>query len=575
MKSAQHDQQAGTRGQHDAEVDVLIIGGGIAGLTLAIQLLRARPTLDVMIAERLPHPVAEAAHKVGESSVEMQAHYLRTVLGLQEHLDSEQLHKFGLRMFITHGDNTDIARRVEYGQITHAPLPAYQIDRGRLENYLAKKAADLGAIFLSGRQVRDIQLRPEAERHHATIQGESHLVEVSPRWIVDASGRASVLKRKLGLQRPVSHQMNASWLRIDTEIDVETWSDDPDWRRRVPCGLRRLSTNHLMGHGYWVWLIPLSSGATSIGIVADPRIHPHSGFNTLDKALGWLADHEPQCAEAIRHDLGRVLDFRVMANYAYSAQQVYSADRWCLTGEAGVSIDPLYSSGGDLMGISNGLVTDLIINALDGGQDRALIHNQVYLLLSQIWLVAYEDQYPVLGNARVIVAKVIWDTIIYWAVPGLLYFHDRLRYLSEDLESLAALYRTWEVHTRIQQFFREWNAVDSATACNVFADPYSLMDILIDLHTGMDAGLPPAELAAQVAKNVALLEQLAGQLFAVVSARLEASPSAEARTQARAWRTETMSAELIKKYRKLNEANPIDPSWISLGTRAETAAEAG
>lgn len=105
-----------------------------------------------------------------------------------------------------------------------------------------------------------------------------------------------------------------------------------------------------------------------------------------------------------------------MANYAYGAQQVYSADRWCLTGEAGVSIDPLYSSGGDLMGISNGLITDLVLNDLDGGPDRSIIHNQVYLLLSQIWLVAYEDLYPVMGNAQVMVAKVIWDTIIYWAV---------------------------------------------------------------------------------------------------------------------------------------------------------------
>ena len=35
-----------------------------------------------------------------------------------------------------------------------------------------------------------------------------------------------------------------------------------------------LSTNHICGEGYWVWLIPLSSGPISIGIVADPRFHP-------------------------------------------------------------------------------------------------------------------------------------------------------------------------------------------------------------------------------------------------------------------------------------------------------------
>lgn len=577
MKSKSHDcnpsSVAGATGPH--EVDVLIAGGGIAGLTLAIQIKQERPSLDVMVVERCAHPVPETAHKVGESSVEMQAHYLRTVLGLQDHLDSEQLHKFGLRMFIAHGDNSDIACRVEYGQIANAPLPAYQIDRGRLENFLGIKASELGVRFLDGHRIGRVELRAGAERHEVDVHGAESEWTAFPRWFVDASGRAGLLKRQLGLERPVGHRMNASWFRIDAEIDVDTWSVDPGWKSRVPCGMRRLSTNHLMGRGYWVWLIPLASGATSVGIVADPRLHPHSEFNTFEKALDWLGNHEPQCAEAVQNQIAKIRDFRVMHNYAYSAQQVYSSDRWFLTGEAGVSIDPLYSSGGDLMGISNGLITDLIVTALDGGEDRTVAHNQVFLLLSQIWLVAYEDQYELMGNAQVTVAKVIWDTIIYWAVPGLLYFHDRLKRLADDAESLAGLYRTWELHTRVQQFFREWNAVDAQCASDVFADPYSLMDFLVDLHTGMAAELPPDELTAQVRSNVALLEQLAGQLFAVVIGRLESMPNAEARDRASAWRTEPIVTELIARYEELDTNNPIDPSWILLGLRTPQVREAG
>ena len=57
-----------------------------------------------------------------------------------------------------------------------------------------------------------------------------------------------------------------------------------------------MSTNHLMGEGYWVWLIRLASGATSVGIVADPAFHAFDEFNTLAKAKAWLREHEPQCA---------------------------------------------------------------------------------------------------------------------------------------------------------------------------------------------------------------------------------------------------------------------------------------
>ena len=64
-------------------------------------------------------------------------------------------------------------------------------------------------------------------------------------------------------------------------------------------GLRRLATTHLMGQGYWVWIIPLSSGPVSIGIVADPRFHPFERISTFDAALDWLREFEPQLAKAM------------------------------------------------------------------------------------------------------------------------------------------------------------------------------------------------------------------------------------------------------------------------------------
>jgi 2-polyprenyl-6-methoxyphenol hydroxylase-like FAD-dependent oxidoreductase len=49
--------------------DVIVLGGGLAGLTLAIQLKQRDPSIAVTVIERNAHPVREAAFKVGESSV--------------------------------------------------------------------------------------------------------------------------------------------------------------------------------------------------------------------------------------------------------------------------------------------------------------------------------------------------------------------------------------------------------------------------------------------------------------------------------------------------------------------------
>lgn len=218
-----------------------------------------------------------------------------------------------------------------------------------------------------------------------------------------------------------------------------------------------------MGEGYWVWLIRLASGATSVGIVASEEHHDFNGFNRLDKALAWLRQREPQCAAVVEQHRDRILDFRVMRNYSYSCDQVFSGtERWAITGEAGIFLDPLYSPGLDQVAISNSLACDLIRKSLSGADvsGTAAAYNKLYLTIADIWLGIYKGQYGLLGNATVMTAKVIWDTAFYWAVFGFLFFHGKFlnvgtnQSMINDLEGLTAL------SNRVQQFFREWEPIE-------------------------------------------------------------------------------------------------------------------
>src|SRR5271163_925967 len=124
--------------------DVASLGGGLAGLTLGLQIKQQRPETSIFIAEKRAGPAPEAAFKVGESSVEVAAHYFGDVLGLKEHLETEQITKFGLRWWFPAGDNRDLSQRIERGINRFLDHPSYQLDRGRFENFLAEQNQTAG-----------------------------------------------------------------------------------------------------------------------------------------------------------------------------------------------------------------------------------------------------------------------------------------------------------------------------------------------------------------------------------------------------------------------------------------------
>ncbi|OBS02953.1 NAD(P)/FAD-dependent oxidoreductase [Mycobacterium gordonae] len=561
--------QLSDSGTSAPEYDVAIIGGGVAALTLALEILRARPQTRLLVVEPNPYPAPEITHTVGESTVEISAQYLRDRLGLADHLNTAQIRKMGLRMFFSHDGNTDIARRMELGSSSFTAQVTYQIDRGRLENELTRRCLSAGVSIVSGR-VRSVEFGHGNRPHSLSIQDGEAIIHKTARWVADASGRNRALPRQLELRRPNEHNCNAVWLRVAAEIDVGQWSDEPNWQARLIEGDRAMSTNHLMGEGYWVWLIRLASGATSVGIVADPAFHAFTDFNTPAKAKNWLREHEPQCA-AVLADIDHLIkDFRVMKNYSHGATQVYDGrNRWCVTGDAGIFLDPLYSSGLDLVAIGNGLITDMIVRELDGEDvvGRAGISDSLFRSLTEMWLAIYCNQYILMGSPAVMAAKVIWDIAFYWGFLGLLYSNDRFVSVADDpgvvphLEGLIAL------SNRMQQFFREWAAVEDLRPCGGFVDLYAPLNFMVTLHKAMMGRA--ADFTAQFDANALLLRQIAGQLAeTVVAEKRERFSDDEVMRQVQAWQRDSFLQELRAIYRREQATNPINDEWIVSTTAA-------
>jgi len=493
-------------------VDVVILGGGLAGLTLALQLKRRMPDLAVLVVERRKQPAPEAIHKIGESSVEIAANYFDTVLGLKDHLQGHQLKKFGFRFFFSDGCS-EIDKVLELGASRYLATPSYQIDRGIFENFLADEARRAGVRLIAGANIRGFELASGEAQHEVTWEVGGAPATARARWLVDASGRAGLLKRKLGLQRDNGHRVNGVWFRVAARIDVNEWSTDPAWLGRCDPPERWLSTNHLMGDGYWVWLIPLASGSHSVGIVADATRHPLERMSSFSRTLEWLGQHQPRLAQDLASKRHLLQDFAFLKDLSYGCKRVFSADRWAMTGESGLFLDPFYSPGGDYIAIANTYITELVW--LDragqpvGPQARAF--ERSFMTFYDSMLSLYRDQYGIFGDPEVLPVKVVWDYTYYWGVLCQLFFQRRLT----DLKALARLQaefsRCMTLNFAMQDFLRDWSGRGPRRNPPVLLDQARL-DWFAELNRGLRDELDDAGFETRIRDGVAKLESLAREI---------------------------------------------------------------
>jgi flavin-dependent dehydrogenase len=446
--------------------DVVIIGAGLAGLSLARQLL-LQSDKKVLLLEKWPR-VPISRQKVGEATVQVSAYYFSKVLDLEEHLLREHLLKYNLRFYWkTPGRNNDCYEDYSQSYIRNVSnIATYQLNRNKIEEELLRlNLLSPNLFFCSGISNLDVTLSDSEKPHLVRFDWQAKKLEVKTNWVIDTAGRAKFLSRHLELikRSPIRHGATFFW--VDGLLNIEKLTGLSDRQRLIHKNRRRtghlpvwLATNHFAGEGYWFWVIPLQ-GRTSLGLVYDKTKVPEDQVSSPQKVVAWICKQFPLFARELPDR--KIVDHGRFSDFAYDCRQTICAQRWALSGEAGRFSDPLYSPGGDIIALYNTLITDAILTRDSG---KLALKTRIYERLMRAFYEAYvpsfTDSYAALGDQECFTLKYSWELTIYFtfyvfpfinqvltepgfALPYLDQF-ARLGALNRNIQSFITRYYYWK-----------------------------------------------------------------------------------------------------------------------------------
>ncbi|HJW38523.1 MAG TPA: NAD(P)/FAD-dependent oxidoreductase [Candidatus Udaeobacter sp.] len=322
-----------------ATYDVAIIGGGPAGSTAAALLARAGRRVIAFEREKFPR------FHIGESLLPFSMKAF-TRLGLHEKFGRAGfMKKFGGEIIGACSENgTKFYFKDGYhSQTDHA----YQVTRGDFDKVLLDHAVECGAEIREETSVDRVEFSNEDVELGIKSNGSSHSIRA--RYLIDASGRTSVLGRQFKIKKTYDHLQKLS---IFAHYDGV-------WRAE---GIDATLTVLVRAIDRWFWLIPLAADRTSVGVVLDSETFRKSKLSAEDFLEQALAE-QPSIAKRMTN-ARRVSQVYVEADFSYRSARLYG-DRWLLAGDAAGFIDPIFSSGVFLAVFSGELAADALNEVLD------------------------------------------------------------------------------------------------------------------------------------------------------------------------------------------------------------------
>jgi flavin-dependent dehydrogenase len=322
--------------------DVVIVGGGPAGSTAGTLLAKHGWNVAIFEKEKFPR------FKIGESLLPGS---LRTFerMGVKEKIDqADVIVKHGGKIISACGTRSN---RFLFCDAFRCKYPtAYQVERSMFDQLLLDHAAETGCSVSQGTNVTDVVFAPDGV---IVCAGDR---AIRARYLIDCSGRNSLVGSRFKLRQNYPQLRKFSLFAHFEGVEREP-------------GIDGTLTQMIRGKDRWIWMIPITTKKTSIGVVLDAqtfrqmRLAPEAAFNRILQENPKVIEQMPRAR--------RVTEVYATGDFSFRNKR-FTGERWVLAGDAAGFIDPVWSSGVFVAILSGEKAADMLDRVLRQSERRAV-----------------------------------------------------------------------------------------------------------------------------------------------------------------------------------------------------------
>jgi flavin-dependent dehydrogenase len=322
-------------------VDVLVIGAGPAGTIAASIVNKAGLKVKIVEREKFPRFV------IGESLLPRCMEALEEADLLEVVKAKNFQKKFGAK-FLRDGISTDFDFAEQF---TNGWGWTWQVTRADFDLLLAEEAQRKGVVVDFETTVTGIEFFDD-EHSITTVQSKDGSIrKIEARFVIDASGYGRVIPRLFKLEQPSTLIPRKAVFAHLQDLHRERFNE-PN---------RIIIMSYVPGT--WAWIIPFSTGVTSLGIVGDYPFFDNIKGDTTQQFKA-LVENNAYLKSRFT-DVPLVFEARKLEAWSATTEQFFGKG-YVLVGNATEFLDPIFSSGVMFASVSSQLASNLVIRKLKG-----------------------------------------------------------------------------------------------------------------------------------------------------------------------------------------------------------------